>query len=158
MNLRSAAPADVPALDAIAYAAKAHWGYSAAQLQSWREDLIVSSQSLVSRPVCVAEEHGQPIGFVQVATDTRPWELWAMWVHPSHMGKGVGKALLCWAKEFAAVRGQPELAIDSDPNAEGFYRACGARLVGSVAAPIVGNPKRVRPQLLLLTEAASRSS
>lgn len=154
MNLRRGISADIPALETIAFAAKAHWGYSTEQLQAWREDLMVSSESLIARPVCVAEEHGQPVGFVQVATDTRPWELEAMWVHPKHMGKGIGKALLAWAAELAASRGQPELAIDSDPNAEGFYQACGARVVGAVPAPIVGSPKRVRPQLRLRTGAA----
>jgi GNAT superfamily N-acetyltransferase len=151
MNLRGGVPADIPSLDTIAFAAKAHWGYAPEQLQAWRDDLLVSEKSLTARPVCVAEENGHPIGFVQVATDTEPWELWAMWVHPAHMGKGVGKKLLAWAKHFAASAGQAELAIDSDPNAAGFYRACGASHVGSVAAPIASNPGRVRPQLRLRT-------
>jgi len=54
----------------------------------------------------------------------------------------------------AAARGQSELAIDSDPNASGFYEYCGARVVGAVAAPIVGNLERARPQLRLRTSAA----
>ncbi|MBE0550563.1 MAG: GNAT family N-acetyltransferase [Rubrivivax sp.] len=154
MNLRRGMPADLPILDAIAIEAKAHWGYSKEQLHAWRDELVVSEESLTTRPVCVAEEDGHPIGFAQVATDAQPWELWAMWVRPSHMGKGVGKALLGWATEFAAAGGQPELAIDADPNAGDFYRACGAKMVGSVAAPIAGSPERVRPQLRLRTSAA----
>jgi hypothetical protein len=34
-----------------------------AQLQAWREDLEVSPESLLARPVCVVEEDGQLIGF-----------------------------------------------------------------------------------------------
>jgi GNAT superfamily N-acetyltransferase len=151
MNLRPGVPADIPALNPIALAAKAHWGYSAELLLAWREDLVTTVESLVARPICVAEENGQPIGFVQVSTDTTPWEIWAMWVHPSQMGKGVGKALLAWARHFASTRGQLVLAIDADPNAEGFYLACGAELVSSVASPIAGDPMRVRPQLRLPT-------
>jgi GNAT superfamily N-acetyltransferase len=154
MKLRRGVAADVPTLDAIAMAAKAHWNYSEQQLDAWRADLSVPVESMSTRPVCVAEEQGEPIGFVQVATDVQPWELWAMWVLPAFMGRGVGTALLAWAVEFAASHGHKELAIDSDPNAEGFYRARGARVVGLVAAPIAGDSKRVRPQLRLATGAA----
>ena len=153
MNLRRGVAADIPALDPIALASKAHWGYTAEQLAVWRDELAVSAESLSARPICVAEEYGRPIGFVQVATDTQPWGIAALWVHPSQIGKGVGKALLAWARQFAAAGGQPELAIDADPHAAGFYQACGARLLGSVAAPIAGDPTRVRPQLSLRTTA-----
>lgn len=151
VKLRPGVPADVPALDRIALAAKAHWGYTAAQLALWQEDLAVAVATWPVRPVCVAEDAGAVVGFAQVATDVEPWELWALWVQPGHMGRGVGKALLEWARRFAAEGGQSELAIDSDPHAEGFYRARGARLVGQVPAPIAGDAARVRPQLRLPT-------
>jgi len=154
MNLRCGVPADLPALNAIALEAKAHWGYSKEQLQAWSEDLTVTAESLLVRPVRVVEEKGQPIAFAQLATDTQPWELWAMWVRPGHMGKGAGKALLAWARGLAAAAGQPDLAIDADPNASGFYQHCGARVVGAVPAPIAGSPERARPQLRLRTSAA----
>ncbi|TAG81557.1 MAG: N-acetyltransferase [Betaproteobacteria bacterium] len=153
MNLRPGAHQDIPVLDAIALEAKAHWGYSIEQLQAWREDLLIQSDLLIARPICVAEESGQLIGYAQVATDTLPWELCAVWVSPHCMGRGVGTALLAWAREFAATGKQHELAIDADPNAASFYVSCGARLVGTVAAPIASNPHRVRPQLVLSTSA-----
>ena len=149
MNLRPGVPSDCPTLEAIAFAAKAHWGYSVEQLQAWRDDLAVPEKLLPIRPVVVAELNGRPVGFAQVATDTQPWELWAMWVHPEHMGQGIGTALFAWATGFAAEHGQEELTIDSDPNAEGFYLRRGARRIGELAAPIPGDSARVRPQLLL---------
>ena len=154
MTLRPGRVADIPALDAIAHAAKAHWGYSAAQLQAWQADLAVPPGSLATDPLCVAEEGGEPVGFIQIATHTQPWELSAMWVSPGHMGRGVGRALMAWARQCAADAGQAMLAIDADPNAEAFYKACGAVRVGEVPAPIDGQPDRVRPQLRLRTRAA----
>jgi len=153
MRLRPAQPGDRAALEEIAYAAKAYWGYSPEQLEAWRADLEVSAEALSTDQFCVAEEDGRPVGFAQVATHGRPWELDALWVHPDYIRRGVGRALLAWAAALAASAGQRELAIDADPNAEGFYRACGARVVGSVAAPIAGKPQRVRPQLRLRTGA-----
>ena len=36
--------------------------------------------------------------------------------------------------------------VDADPHAASFYASCGARLGGAVAAPIPGEPTRMRPQ------------
>ena len=154
MNLRRGTREDLPCLDSIALAAKAHWGYSAEQIAMWRDDLRVNPESLKSAPVCLAEQDGQTVGFVQIGTDDRPWELESLWVHPSHMRKGVGKALVQWAAKYACENGQSELAIDADPNATDFYLACGALVVDRVAAPIPGQPQRARPQLRLRTSAA----
>ena len=43
VKIRPATPGDSAALSRIAHAAKAHWGYSAAQLAHWRDDLTVSA-------------------------------------------------------------------------------------------------------------------
>ena len=154
MNLRRGTPDDVPGLDAIALAAKAHWGYSREQMATWQEDLRVRPESLKTAPVCLAEENGQTLGFVQIGTNSQPWELDGLWVHPRHMRKGIGKALVQWAAQYAIENGQRELAIDADPNAANFYLACGAQVLDSVPAPIPGQPQRVRPQLRLRTSAA----
>jgi GNAT superfamily N-acetyltransferase len=155
MQLRLATVADIPQLNELALLAKARWGYSAEQLEKWRPELEVAPTSLTLCPVCVAETAGVLLGFAQIATDETPWDLLALWVHPAHMGKGVGKALLAWVRRLAAEAGQPALTIDADPNAEGFYLSCGAQRAGELAAPIAGMPERVRPQLILPTRAAN---
>ncbi len=163
MKLRPGTAEDIEALNRIAFTAKAHWGYSAEQMQAWREDLRIDPRLLPVQPMCVAERDGEAVAFAQLATDAagttdstdainaRPWALVALWVQPAHMGKGLGKSLLAWAARYAAERGQAELAIDSEPNAEAFYLSCSAQRVGSVAAPIEGQPQRFRPQLRLPT-------
>lgn len=151
MEIRPVRDDDLPALNALALAAKAHWGYTRAQLDAWRADLEIHPGQLARRPVFVAQVGSLPAiaGFVQVATDATPWSLDALWVDPATMRRGIGRALLAFACEFAASRGQAELQIDADPNAEAFYLRCGARRVGEVPAPIEGEPGRVRPQLRL---------
>ena len=72
-------------------------GYSPAQIEAWRGDLAVPPASLAMRPVCIVEVNALPVGYVQIATDTSPWELWGLWVQPSHMRRGIGKRLLAWA-------------------------------------------------------------
>jgi GNAT superfamily N-acetyltransferase len=154
MNIRSATPSDIAAMDRIALDAKASWGYAAEQLQAWRSDLLTPPKSLNSHPTFVAEIDGEVRAFAQASSSSRPWELVALWVSPPYMGRGIGRALLGRVAAQAHAAGQRCLAIDSDPNAEPFYRACGARVVGSVPAAIEGQPGRTRPQLVLATRAA----
>lgn len=147
MRIRPASPDEAGALSRIAHAAKAHWGYDAAQLARWRVDLTVSATSIRRSPTVVAEIHGTPIGFLQVDDSGTPWGLEHLWVDPRHMRRGAGRALLARAVELAAAAGQAVLAIDADPHAEPFYLAAGACRIGEIAAPIDGAPDRIRPQL-----------
>ncbi|HWQ09337.1 MAG TPA: GNAT family N-acetyltransferase, partial [Holophaga sp.] len=153
MNIREVETDDLPQLDAIAFRAKAHWGYPQELIEAWRGDLVTAPGTLHTRPTFLAERSGVPIAFAQIDPEAKPWELVAMWVDPDHMGKGVGKALLRHMLACARTAGQAELVIDSDPFAKGFYLACGAREAGQVQAPIPGQPDRVRPRLTISTDA-----
>jgi GNAT superfamily N-acetyltransferase len=147
MHIRKAEPAESDALSAIAYASKAHWGYAPAVLDSWRHDLSVSADSIARHPTFVCEVRGEIAGFYQLMLSEGECGLEHLWVHPSFMGKGIGRSLLAHAVEHAARCGAKHVVIDADPNAERFYLACGAVRCGAVAAPIEGEPGRVRPQL-----------
>ena len=49
----------------------------------------------------------------------------AIFVHPSHMGMGVGKELLAHLESLARRVGLTHLHLESTLNAAPFYRACG---------------------------------
>jgi GNAT superfamily N-acetyltransferase len=148
-RIRRALEGEAAALTAIAVQAKAHWGYTGAQLAAWREELTILPGTVASCPTCVAENESGLVGFFCLAPAPIHWTLEHFWVLPSAMGKGVGRALLARAAALANEGGAQAIAIDADPNAEAFYLACGARRVGALSAPLVGQAQRVRPQLLL---------
>lgn len=52
------------------------------------------------------------------------------WVLPDWMGCGIGRGMFLHAVERARAQGFREFQIESDPNAEGFYRHLGAQAVG----------------------------
>jgi len=56
-------------------------------------------------------------------------ELEHLFIDPSQLRKGFGSRLFRHAAARAASRGFKRIVIQSDPNAEGFYRAHGAELV-----------------------------
>ena len=154
MQIRTANRSDVDQLNTIAMQAKAHWGYTADQLEGWRESLSTDPPSIEKWPTFIAEDQGNAIGFTQINPDLEVWELISLFVLPAHIGRGIGRALLNEAIAAAKRADKSTLLIDSDPNAEPFYLSCGAVRVGIQRAPIQGNSARVRPQLHLSTSAA----
>ena len=72
-----------------------------------------------------------------------------LWLEPEFQGRGFGRRLWDHALSTARALGYRSLEIESDPNAEGFYRAIGAMRVGereSLVARTV-EPGRLLPLL-----------
>ncbi len=154
VEIRDALASDAPALSALARASKAHWGYPAAQLEAWAAALEISPACIDAMHVRVACRDGVVLGCYALACESGRCELEHFWVAPHAMGCGVGAALFADARRCAAKLGAREIAIDSDPNAVGFYLRLGARPVGETAAPIEGAPDRVLPRLVVPTPQA----
>lgn len=155
MKLRAVDPADLPALDALALAAKASHGYPPALLSRWAADLRTAPDSLEDQPAWLLEDAGVALGFCQVDPRGSPWRLVSLFVAPGWQRRGLGSRLLRHAARCARAAGQGYLAVDADPRAEAFYLARGALRVGAIAAPIPGEAARARPQLLLPVVAAA---
>jgi GNAT superfamily N-acetyltransferase len=148
MIISGANPADAGKLTEIAFAAKRHWGYSEAWIEQWRETLTITPHYIETYPTFVAVIDREIAGFC--AVQIRPDAAWLdhIWVLPSVMKTGVGRALFHHAEKHASEAGCATLRIESDPFAEGFYRRMGAVSYGRVPAPVAG----VERSLLLLAK------
>ncbi len=151
MRFRKARPDEAESLTRLVMEAKAHWGYSAEQLEAWRPSLTVTAEHLRSQPAFVLEADSV-VGFYSLRVVDDTCELDNLWVVPSEVGRGHGRELLTHATNLARSMGLSAILIDADPNAEYFYVHCGATVMGAVPAPIEGQPRRTRPQLWLSTE------
>ncbi|AWE93116.1 MULTISPECIES: GNAT family N-acetyltransferase [Pseudomonas aeruginosa group] len=150
VRIRQARAEDAPALSRLAFAAKSVWGYRQAQLEAWREELHVSPEAIQARPVYLLEDAEGLAGMFALTPEPgAEWELDSLWVAPRAMRRGYGRRLLASAAEHARSAGVSSLRIDADPYAEAFYIAQGAQRYATRAAPIDGEPGRVRPQLRL---------
>ena len=54
MNIRPAVESEAQLLSALVMRAKAHWGYSAEQLERWRPQLTVSPSDIFAKPTFIA--------------------------------------------------------------------------------------------------------
>jgi GNAT superfamily N-acetyltransferase len=147
MEVRRATQGDAEALSRISLAAKRYWGYPERWIERWRESLTITPDFVRRNEVNAAVVEGEIVGFYALVGEGREIELEHLWVTPEHIGTGVGRLLVDHAARRAASLGTETLRIESDPNAEGFYRRMGAVRVGEISYPIDGQ-KRTLPLLV----------
>ena len=98
-------------------------------------------------PIAIAEHDGKPIGVAQLRVVDGEADLLKLFVEPSALRGGTGKALLAWAIDVAKKRGATRLTIESDSDAAPFYRRMGAYDTGQ--APSGSVPGRMLPKLAM---------
>jgi GNAT superfamily N-acetyltransferase len=126
---------------------KAVWGYDEAFMQACRGELTLTASTMQSSYLQVAEIGGHLVGVAQVTVKGELAELDKLFVEPTHLRSGAGKALFEWATTTARDSGAVFMVIDADPDAVGFYRRMGA--VDDGTAPSGSIPGRLLPRLKL---------
>lgn len=113
-------------LSEIALQSKAYWNYSQELLNSWKEDLTVTSKMIASMNVFKFIE-GKKIAGFYILNQPKNTEiaLKFLFVHPNFIGKNIGKQLLLHAFGFAKELHCKKIIVLSDPNAELFYQRFG---------------------------------
>ena len=139
--IRAALPEEATALSELALRSKAHWGYDDAFLAACRRELTVSRARIERDVAAVLEKDGVAQGFYLLRAEggsatgaCHQAELELFFLDPSSIGEGNGRRLWLHAVASAREYGYRRIIIHSDPHAEGFYLAMGARRVGEVAS------------------------
>lgn len=154
VHVRLAQEREVLLLNDIAFRSKASWGYAPARMEAWRAELAISPAWISMQRVHVALVDDHIVGLFVLLDEPGLWRLEHLWVDPVAMGQGIGRALIDRACHVARSLGAEELIVDADPNAEGFYKACGAERIGARAAPIENAPARTMPVFRLRCAAS----
>ena len=142
--IRPARAGEAASLTALCLRSKAHWGYDAAFMRLCVPSLTVSEQSIAQGRVLVATDaSGKTIGTVSVMPAGDDAELGLMFVDPSTIGSGIGRALFDAAVGLARQLGYRRMTILADVNAAPFYERLGARFVRD--APSDAIPGRTLP-------------
>jgi GNAT superfamily N-acetyltransferase len=150
MQIVRAKPEDAQTLTEIAFAAKRHWGYPERWIQNWSDILTVTPELVTGNAIFSAIEGDHVVGFYSLTAGPRP-DLTHLWVLPSALGRGIGRALFEHAVEQAKELGFATFEIEADPNAEPFYLHMGAKRIGTNATEIEGQ-RRELPLLIYQME------
>jgi len=152
---RRALPEEADTLCELALRSKGHWGYSEQFLRDCQSELTYSAAQIQVAPAfVVAEFEAILVGFYALfpSQGEHEYELEALFVEPSYIGRGIGRALMEHAKETAVAHGARSLIIQGDPHAEPFYRMAGGDLVGIQESGSI--PGRMLPVFRVRLEAA----
>jgi len=113
-------------------------------MELWRPGLEVSPGFVRDNEMYVAVRGGEAIGFYALVGGECGLDLEHLWVLPDWIGTSLGRKLFKHAMARAKELGAETVTIESDPNAEGFYRRMGARRVGENVYELDGG-ERVLP-------------
>ena len=141
MQIERAAADDARTLTEIAFAAKRHWQYPETWIRRWENVLTITPEYIVRHPTFVAAIDGESAGFYALQIEASDAWLDHLWVRPSFMRRGVGRALFRHAEEFARAAGAKRLKIVGDPHAELFYTRMGATVYGQQSARMDGTDR-----------------
>lgn len=119
--LRPAEPSEAGVLTALTRRSKGHWGYDQEILDRMQEILSISSATIRDGYVVVAEQDGLVAGYYQLSGKPPHGELADMFLEPTVIGTGLGRALWEHAVGSARSAGFYTLTWESDPHAEQFY-------------------------------------
>ena len=142
--------ADATVLTKIALKSKAHWDYSKAQIENWRDDLTVTSEYLQKTSSFVYKKENAIVGFyILEKVNMSKVSLEFLFVLPEFIGLRIGFQLL----QHAIVNGRSQeanvLSVLSDPNAEKFYAKQGFEKKGMKESAV---PGRFLPEMELKLE------
>ncbi|MBI1213114.1 MAG: GNAT family N-acetyltransferase [Alphaproteobacteria bacterium] len=145
ITVRAAHVREAHALSELCVRSKAHWGYDDAFMAQARPSLTVSTHQIEGGDVWIAEIDGKVAGMVALAKLDEPGlvDLDKLFVEPSRIGSGTGRALMEIAVAQAKARGYTRMAILADPNAAKFYERMGAVYIADKASDAI--PGRLLP-------------
>jgi predicted GNAT family acetyltransferase len=135
-------------LTEIAHAAKRHWRYPERWIELWKEVLTITPEYISNNEVYSATDGNEVVGFYALVSAGDKAILDHLWIDPKNIGAGAGRKLFDHAVEKAAEMHASMIEVESDPNAEGFYKHMGARRIGETSTELEGQP-RVLPLLAL---------
>lgn len=131
--IRKARSDDAQKLSQLAFHSKEYWGYNHDFMEACRPELTYTPMDINDSKCCFYLAVGAMslIGFYGLEQRSfQHMELIALFVAPPFIGQGYGRVLIDHARAQARFGGAKILMIQSDPNAEAFYRAVGAYRIG----------------------------
>lgn len=132
-TIRRALPQEADTLTKVAWRSKAYHGYSPEFMAAVMSILVVPAERIVAQSVYVAEDTQGIAGFYELLTTDDPTRGWleSLFVEPRAIGQGCGRLLWQHALDVARTTGYTWIELESDPNAENFYRKMGAYVIGA---------------------------
>ena len=130
---------DAEALSQLTIRSKAHWGYSAEQMEAWREELTITQDYISQNHVFILKGQQQVRGYYSFIEQSNSLVLLDnLFVDPDFMGQGLGGLLMADFLRRSKESNFSRIILEADPHAAGFYEKYGFRTVNQRVTAIPG--------------------
>ena len=137
MIVKKANSIDHKELTDLTKKSKSYWGYSPDQIEKWNDDLTITQKYIYNNYVFKLSDNGQIIGFYSyLRFNSKTVKLDNIFIHPKHIRKGYGKFLMENFIERMKKDKFKKITLDSEPNAEAFYKNFDFTVVGKLESSI----------------------
>lgn len=144
LNFRPVSANDMPILNKMMRAGKAHWGYDQEGLERFMEKFGIRDQAYFDHVIgYVAESPKGIAGYYLFNVGDKPPTLDQFILDTNLIGKGYGRRLWNHCVKESQKHGWPEFTLWSDPNSQGFYEHMGAEKIDE--RPMVTVPGKMSP-------------
>jgi len=145
ITIQAPKPEEASELNTLMRSSKSYWGYLDEWLELWDDELTITPDTMLSRAFYAGRIARELIFFYSIRQlSEHRYDLADCWVAPDYIGQGYGAILFEHLNTTLKSLNCHTLVIESDPNAEGFYKRMGAVRVGEKQSKIEG---RVLPIL-----------
>ena len=144
INFRPVTPKDLPLLNKMMRAGKAHWGYDEKALDRFMTKFGIHDKSYFNNIIgYVAESPNGVAGYYLFNTREKKPVLDQFILDTQLIGKGFGRHLWNHCVKESQKHGWNEFTLWSDPNSLGFYEHMGAVKIDE--RPMVTIPGKMSP-------------
>lgn len=137
-------------LTQITFEGKAFWGYDKEQLEKWRNDLTITQDYIENNETFKLIVDNEIIGYYSILKpENNTIKLDNLFLLPKCIGKGYGTFLMNHCINKAKEMNMEKIILDSEPNAELFYKSLGFKTYNRLKTSI---ENRFLPQMELNIE------
>ena len=145
VDIVKAKVSDSEELTELTKRSKAIWGFSAEQLEKWKDELTITQEYIENNHVYKLLKEQLIIGyFSYIQLNKKVIKLDNLFVHPDHIKKGYGTILLNDLFEKLMNTSIEKIILDSEPKAKEFYKKFDFEVTGKTATSI---PNRLLIQM-----------
>jgi ribosomal protein S18 acetylase RimI-like enzyme len=145
MNITKAKKTDAAKLTDLTIRSKSYWDYSAEQIEEWNEVLTITVEYIENNEVYQLIDNSQLIGYYSfLKLNESVVKLDNIFIDSPFIGKGYGKKLMEDLYDRIQQKGFEKIVLDSDPQAEAFYKKIGFKVVGQLASGLTHKLRYVK--------------
>ncbi|MEQ8925156.1 MAG: GNAT family N-acetyltransferase [Fulvivirga sp.] len=108
---------------------KSYWGYEQKLMDKWQDELTITKEFIENNHVFKIVVKSVIVGFFAYSTIESLARLQSMFILPNKIGKGLGAFMMDTFLDELKEGPVDFIVLESDPNAEGFYKNFGFKTV-----------------------------